>query len=209
MSNQAYPLLWPVGWKRTELYRRKRSRFGKGYTADRKPSVAYGCDQVLNELKLFGAARTTISTNIVLRNDGLPRSGQRAPEDTGVAVYFHKDGQQLVIACDTFDLVGCNLYAVSRTIAAMRQMERDGCSEILSRAFVGFKALPAEGSTAHWRTVLGVPKDCSFDTVKTAYRHLSKRWHPDMPGGDRARFEAVKAAYEEACKEYEPQEQNA
>lgn len=209
MSNQAYPLLWPVGWKRTVPYRRKRSRFGSGSTAERKPSVAYGCDEVLNELRLFGAQRATISTNIVLRNDGLPRSGQRAPEDTGVAVYFRKGEQQLVIACDTFDLVGCNLYAISRTIAAMRQMERDGCSEILNRAFVGFKELPQQGGVAPWRTVLGVPKECSWETVKIAYRHLAKRWHPDVAGGDRARFEAVQKAYEQAAQEYEPQNANA
>lgn len=209
MSNQAYPLLWPVGWKRTAPHSRRRSRFGSGYTAERKPSVAYGCDEVLKELRLFQATRATISTNVVLRNDGLPRSGQRAPEDPGVAVYFTKGQQQLVIACDTFDLVGCNLYAVARTVAAWRQMERDGCSEILNRAYMGFKALPQQGSVEHWRTVLGVPADCRWDMVKTAYRLLSKRWHPDMAGGDRARFEAVQKAYEEACAEHQKQEQPA
>lgn len=62
MSESAYPLSWPVGWKRTEDYRRKRADFRTGrrdyetHTYPRALTVADGTDRVIAELKRFGVA---------------------------------------------------------------------------------------------------------------------------------------------------------
>ena len=81
--NQAYPLSWPLGWKRTTYP--TYARFGEH-------SLAYSRDKLIEELHRLGAKNIIISTNIPLRNDGLPRSSYRTPEDKGVVVYFTKEG---------------------------------------------------------------------------------------------------------------------
>lgn len=173
---------------------RRRSRFG---TWKSKPSIAHATDLVEHELQLMGATDVIISSNLKLRIDGLPRSGQPNPKDPGIAVYFVRKGHQQVLACDTFDLPGCNLYAIGRTVAALRQMERDGCSEMLERAFTGFKALPERTADREWHDELGVTwPGTAFDEVQAKYRELAKRYHPDIPvTGDAARFDRIQRAW--------------
>jgi hypothetical protein len=92
-----------------------------------------------------------------LRNDGLPLSKQREPEDPGVAVYWKTDGKSLVIAADCYTKIADNLAAVAATLDAMRAIERHGGAAILERAFTGFTALPAPMTGQKpWRDVLGV-----------------------------------------------------
>src|ERR1700743_521400 len=137
---EAYPLTWPDGWKRTN--NPQRSRFGKGIY--HKPSIAVGKDKILDEVRRLGGKDVIISTNLKLKLDGLPYSNQSEPTDRGVAVYFTKringTDEPMCIAFDLFDKIGCNLYAIGSSIEAMRSMERWGCSEMLNRAFTGFKA---------------------------------------------------------------------
>ncbi len=44
--------------------------------------------------------------------------------------------------------------------------------------------------------ILNVAKNASLDDIKKAYRKLSKGCHPDIEGGDREEFEALKKAYD-------------
>lgn len=43
---------------------------------------------------------------------------------------------------------------------------------------------------------LGVAETATADEIKKAYRQLSKQYHPDMSGGDDAKFKEISEAYE-------------
>ena len=211
MTVSAHPLQWPVGWKRHAPSERTRARFGKqrtvtsglmradgsrhSYQTKGEVTIADGVARVRGELERMGirSADVVISTNLQLRLDGLPRSGQREPMDPGVAVYWRDsrvDGWPMrCMAIDTYDRVADNLAAVAATLDAMRTTERHGGAEILDRVFTGFAALPAPGGTSHWRDVLD-PAD-----PEGSYRRLRSRQHPDN-GGDADEFHAVQHAWD-------------
>ncbi len=190
---EAYPLSWPTGWPRTE--KPQRSRFGGYYD---KPSVAKATRKLQEEMRMLGGTDLIISTNLILRQDGLPRSSQKTPEDRGAAVYFKWHNEPMVIACDSYNQIGCNLWAMAKTIEAMRGIDRWGCSELLNRAFTGFKALPSGGTSGRsWWEVLEIYSDASEEEIKSAYRQKLKETHPDL-GGDPAIFQEVETAYKQA-----------
>jgi curved DNA-binding protein CbpA len=45
-------------------------------------------------------------------------------------------------------------------------------------------------------SVLSVERNATLKNIKSAYRTLSQEYHPDKPGGDRAKFEEIKLAYD-------------
>jgi hypothetical protein len=203
----AYPLTWPEGWRRTPALSRTHAQFGKGertkhtysdsyYTRKRDLTVNDGVRRVLDSLGRMGVQSRDIiiSSNVVLRLDGLPRSGQRMPDDPGVAVYWQKrvNGKLVMrsMAVDRYKTVADNLAAIAATLEAMRAIERHGGAEILDRAFTGFTALPAPEQP--WQ-VLGVPMTASNDEIEDAYRRLAMKNHPDR-GGDDAAMSRINAA---------------
>lgn len=46
-------------------------------------------------------------------------------------------------------------------------------------------------------TILGVSKDASKDEIKTQYKRLASKHHPDKEGGDTKKFQEIQAAYEQ------------
>lgn len=111
-----YPLAWPLGTKRTSGYR-KYARFGT-------TTVGAQVDALANELRSLGGRSWLISSNLRMRNDGLPFSQQRAPDDPGIAVYFKLNGKDHVLACDRWNRPEHNLRAIVLHIAALRGQER-------------------------------------------------------------------------------------
>lgn len=194
-TDNRYPLHWPTGWPVTEV--RSESRFG---TWNNRPSLAHSRDHLMAELKRMGADEIILSTNIELRKDGLPYSNRREPENPGAAVYFKWKDQDMVIASDKYDRVGCNVWAMYKTIEALRGIDRWGCSEMLNRAFTGFKALPEQASEGvqAWYNVLEVSQNASKSEIKAAHRRLVKKYHPDSPTGNAAKFQQVQSAYQQA-----------
>lgn len=189
-EHTAYPLSWPIGWPRNKF--RTHSRFG---SFNRPPSVARARDVVILELQRMGVPdySIVISTNIQLRRDGLPYSNQKEPEDTGSAVYWRDGDKRLVLACDKYNTVGDNLYAIGKTIEATRAITRWG-SVTAEQAFAGYARLN-EKTGPSWREVLGMEQ---FDSpsekeILAAYRQRARETHPDH-GGNSEAFAAVVAA---------------
>lgn len=193
----AYPLSWPVGWKRNTT--RVRSRFGK-YNAP--PSVAVGSSLILDELRRMGVPdfAIVISTNIELRLDGRPYSNRRDPDDPGAAVYFQLGNpvRKSVLACDKYSSVGENLYAIGKTIEATRAIERWG-SVTMEQAFAGYIALEEKTEASAWE-VLDIPQGSNEQQILDAWRRKVRVTHPDVPGGSPEAFDRVNKAKDMALQ---------
>ncbi len=188
----AYPLQWPPAWPRTDYPR--HAQFQTSFVGAR--------NNLLRELKLLGATDVIISSNISLRQDGLPYAGQRQPEDRGIAVYFNLDGNPQCIPCDKWTTTDDNLQAIRKTVEALRGLERWGAKEMVNAAFRGFKALPesiimGEHTSRAWWEVLEVSQDASPEVVKAAYKAQLHYKHPDK-GGSQWDFEELQKAFKEA-----------
>lgn len=197
MTQTRFPLSWPAGRARTPAHRRQRPKF-------KAPTFARARDDLLAELRRHGATNVILSTNVELRQDGLPYSGRRNPDDPGVAVYFTRKERDLAIACDQWVSVEENLRAISDAIECLRMIGRRGTGDMVDAAFTGFTALPAAPAKRSWWDVLGVSAHASTESVETSYRALSKQFHPDRnPGDDIAaeRYLAVQEAYTAFKKE--------
>ena len=70
---QAFPLSWPLGWKRAAC--RWHPRFG---TRAQGLSVAEGLNRLTLELDRLGVTEVVVSTNIRTKPNGLPYSGARS-----------------------------------------------------------------------------------------------------------------------------------
>lgn len=205
MIAQALPLSWPTNQPRTPFGRRKKNPMWKGAT------VSTACHQIEESVRMLGGTDLVLSTNLALRIDGFPRSGQPEPSDPGVAVYFHRKGKPLVFACDSYGSVRENLRAIGMHLEAMRGMERWGCGT-LDQAFAGYAALPAPGARPPWWEVLGLQRDVALSIRKVedmstrevllreAYRKQAKNAHPDA-GGSTEAFQSLTKAFEEARTE--------
>lgn len=190
-STRAYPLYWPEGWPRAGSHQVKRARFGDH-------SVAEGRRVVADQVRLFGGKDLIVSSNLELRLDGNPRSNQRQPVDRGVAIFFKRGGQDMALACDIYTTVEDNLWALCRTLDALRQIERDGSPSLINRAFKGFAQLP-DPSVRRWFEVLSVGERATDEEIRQAYFKLAKRYHPDNAvTGDADLFRQVQQAYEQA-----------
>lgn len=188
----AYPLQWPQSWPRTTSP--EWSRF-----AATQNEAQNG---ILRELNLLGATDVIISTNIPLRQDGLPYSSRRAPDDQGVAVYFKLNGEAQCIPCDKWRTIAENMRAIEKTIDALRGLERWGAKEMVNAAFRGFKALPesiimGEHTSRVWWEVLEVSQEASPEVIKAAYKAQLMKKHPDQGGSDRE-FQELQKAFKEA-----------
>lgn len=196
----AYPLQWPLNRKRTPYPERSR------FKSARSASIGQVRDKLLRELNLYRAKDVVLSTNLRLRIDGLPLSGQSQPRDCGVAVYFHdRYKRRICFACDRWKTIEENIYSIVMTIAAIRGIGRWGMEEAVDSAFSGFQALPApaammsvteavEFMARHGRKGENDIVD-NVQAFKEAYRAAAMKLHPDR-GGSAADFNRL----EEACR---------
>ncbi len=193
MGPEAHPLHWPAGWPRAK--RRRDALY--------KVSFARARDELLNELRLMSARGVVLSSNLELRRDRLPYANQREPDDPGIAVYWTLKGEAWCMACDHWRKVKDNVRAVGLTVAAIRSIQRAGASELLDRAFSGFKRLPSSGVVTDWRVTLGIDPNAPLtkQAIKEAYWVKLLQVHPDRPGGSDERTSDVHKAYQAAREE--------
>lgn len=209
----AYPLQWPTGWQRTSVGAMRYGKFGtkktlqgRSYASTVDITIAEATKRVLTELARMGIEPDdiVISTNLTLRLDGLPRSGQPAPRDAGAAVYWQtQKGERRVMAIDQYYKVEENLAAIAATLDAMRAIERHGGAQILDRAFTGFTSLPAPTVHRTWREVFGYTSTAlvTRDMLKATYRRRASECHPDREGGSDAAMSELNVAMAEAERE--------
>lgn len=198
-----HPLQWPEGWKRTQSYSRKNAQF-KDH--GRRLTVYDGVQRVLDEMEKLGVHQddVIVSSNVRLRLDNLPRSGEPKPTDPGVCVYWQKSSKEPMrcMAVDRYTEVADNLAAIAATLDAMRAIERHGGAAILDRAFTGFAALPAPAAGRRdWWTVLGLQPSATADQIRDAHRKLRSLHHPDRPGtGDEDRMAEINLARDQGLQ---------
>jgi hypothetical protein len=197
---EPFPLQWPEGWTRTKPEDRQKSRFGQRGQV----SFSYARNFLLEELSRLGAVNAVITTDLPVRNDGLPYATGRGVDDVGVAVWFvlaneHGEMQEQVFPCDKWRSHAENMWAIALSIEALRGLDRWGVNQVVTRAFSGFTALPpgsGEEFVAQapkkrtWREVLGetfapwpeLDADELLLLARTRHRKLIQLHHPDRGG---------------------------
>jgi len=196
-----FPLSWPVNQPRTKPQDRERARFGTrggigyagNYVSGRKHTISESARELEQEIRRMGGGDMVISSNLRVKANGLPYSGQRTPDDPGVAVYFHWHDRDLVFACDKWLSIEDNLWAIVKHIEALRGQERWGVGS-LDQAFAGYAALP-DPDAKQWFEVLNVSPNANNQEIRNAYLQLVRQYHPDH-GGDAILFDQVQKAYD-------------
>lgn len=205
---EAYPLSWPAGWPRTppSQLRDGRGTFGKFKARDgqswrsKEPlTFSQARNSLYEALRKIGATNVVLSSNFQLNTLGQPRGDRRRPADEAVAVYFRRNGRDLVMARDAFWRGEENMRSLALAIEALATLERHGGNLMTERAFTGFAALPPPASC--WE-ILGLDAATATSAaVQEAFRARSKELHPDRPGGDAAAFARLTEARVEALKQ--------
>jgi len=182
---ESFPLYWPENWprKNTPELSRFNSTFGKA------------CHELMDEVNRLGGRDIILSTNIPLRNDGLPYASAKEPEDSGIAIYFKYKKQDMVFACDKYIKTWENIVAVKKTIEAIRGIERWGASDMMERAFRGFVAI--ENKIDDWRSILEIKEGHSIRDAEYSYKRLRSIHHPDK-GGSVDKFNELTRAIKQA-----------
>lgn len=211
-SPQRFPLAWPAHRPRKAAGARKSGKF----SADGRPvTMAVAVDRLDQELNRLGALYPVLSTNVELRLDGRPRSGQGNPSDPGACVYFSLQGKPFALACDTYTDVAQNVAALAAHLDHTRGIERHGVASA-AESLEAFSALPPpSGATSQatrgWRDVLGFAPtfpagyatEDALTLIGVRYRERAGKAHPDNGGSDAAMAE-LNAARDAARQEVQP-----
>lgn len=194
-----YPLAWPSHKPRTSWDRRKVGKFA----ANGSPvTMKVAIERALNEVARLGGIYGLISSNVALRLDGLPKSGQGEPADPGVCLYFQLKGKPYAMACDAYTKVAQNLAAIAAHIEATRAIERHGVATA-AETLQAFTALPSNVERSCW-DVLGLNRlAATVAGVEAQYRAKARTAHPDGGGSTEAMVE-LNAARKAALKDITP-----
>lgn len=193
----AFPLVWPDGWPRAKA-REHNNRYAV--------TDAQARADLVDELHKLHARDFVLSSNLPVRKDGMPYldANRRNVTDPGVAVYWvDRKNRPWVIACDKWSRVPHNMRAIYYAISGIRQIQRSGASELLERAYKGFRALPAEAAgSGWWRQVLGFQahEPLTREKIEAKYRALAVIRHPDR-GGTQDEMVLLNRARESALQE--------
>ena len=191
-------LRWPANWPRATKHE------SANFSGDR--SLSRSVRTLYDEVKrIKGVVPMTIA---ITCGDAL---AHRTGGDVGAAVYFTSaSAGPLVLACDKWDNVAHNVWALACHVKAMRSLERWGVGTA-KQTWRGFAQLPpspdARPNTPPtdppppppkkktWRSVLGFAPG-TFPTaneINIAYKNLMTQHHPDKGGNHQAAVEINEA----------------
>ncbi|MDB6104104.1 MAG: DnaJ domain protein [Gammaproteobacteria bacterium] len=186
---EAFPLTWPVNRPRTQWTQTSRFR----------TTLGAAIKEVQAEVERLGGSSLIISSNLPLRRDGMPYANSAQPGDRGVAVYFTYKKRPMCFACDRWGKVEENMWAIAKTIDALRGIERWGSGQMVEQAFTGFVALPAPEQP--WQTLGLSTSRPTREQIDEAHRRLAAQHHPDRPGGDTHEMARINAARDELYRD--------
>lgn len=190
---ESFPLKWPLGRARTEVYQRRAAQF--------KTTRARARDELLHELKLLGARDVVISSNVTTYRRGgqdiMYADQSAAYNDPGVAVYYQWKGESYSLACDRWKTVEDNLQALNKTVNAIRGIERWGTGDMMKAAFAGFKELPEKATGKSCWDILNLQPTRNEALIHNAYRNAALFKHPDR-GGSQDEFHELQEARNQA-----------
>ena len=208
-AGQHIPLRWPANWPRSPR------RYASNFDGDRTLKEAVRA--LVDELETSSQGTGELFATDVIVAAGLGNSTVKGLEDDGAAVYFTRRGKPYVLACDKWDYVPHNVWAIAMHVKALRGQERWGVGTT-EQALAGFAALPPSPNakahvpprpsppptTAGWRKVLGFPPRSrpTLDEIQAAHRKLARLHHTDV-GGDHATMAAINNARDEAVEAVE------
>lgn len=204
-----FPLAWPA--HRPRRAARKAGKFTMAGSSGRQQpiSVAAAMDRLEAEIGRLGGANALLSSNIDVRLDGRPRSGQGEPSDPAVVLYFTLKGKPISLPCDAYDRVAQNIAALAAHLEATRAIERHGVATG-SETLQAFQALPAPDhvlpSRPPWRQVLGFPDSWPSDgmPLQSARDHITRHYRAEAikANHDQGRLADLNIARDAALKEF-------
>ena len=203
---EAYPLQWPMGRPRRPANQRQRARFSKVVKGNDSPgssdrrselSVYAATERLKKQVERLRGSSLVVSTNIKVRQDGLPMSRAAMPEDPAVCVYFVWRGKTRAFPSDKWDRVADNIAAIAAHLEAMRAIERYAVGET-EQVFEGYKLLTSADASKVWWEILGFPNPpANWATVESRWLDKIRRAHPDA-GGSANQAAEINAAYDQA-----------
>lgn len=156
---------------------------------------------LVRELRALGARDVVMEVDIPqsrIRQDGMPRSDARAMSP-GITLHFTaaavKGRPRLEYDVDSYVTWQDNVRALALALEALRKVTRYRVLEEGSQ-YVGQRALPA-GSGESSMNVAEATEFFQSEGVSTTAEGaaaLTKRFHPDRNGGDRAMWDKLQAA---------------
>jgi hypothetical protein len=202
------PLCWPDSVPRTAPHLRGNPRFDERSLSAAAKFVRAEINRLNNRWHSHEDESVIISSNLKLKQNGVPYSAQGEPADTGIAVYFtlriNRNGKiierPIVLSCDKWRKSADNLYAIGKDIEAQRSRARWGATN-LEQSFRGYLAIPEKCGGLSWWVMLSVRPDASRDLIEAAYRMKAKRLHPDA-GGSAEDFARLQEAFEQAMAQF-------
>lgn len=165
-----YPLTWPLGYKRAKEL--KDGLFKQSWSSAK--------EELIRQLELLGAERVVISSNRPLSTwenaRRIAEAERKAIRDPGVAVYFQRKSKDLVLACDSFDEIWKNVYAIALVIDGIRRSERYEIPGFLDNVFKGFQKLLPGSYKDPW-ALLGVKEYSTDAEIDAAYKNQARRFN--------------------------------
>ena len=196
----ANPLCWPPSIKRTAPEDRQTARFKITFITAR--------NQLFDEVRRLRGLRQTsssyqpiLSTNLPLKSNGLPYANSGRIDDPGVCVWFEWQGTMKAFPSDNYTTVTDNMWALKKSIEALRGIKRWGCGHLVEATFTGLASLPAPDKLDYgqywWAEVLDIPSTAPAADIVAQYRRLRSLYY-DPTGNDKeknAKFLAIQDAY--------------